>query len=190
MKSYINKYFSKDYIKKVNLQDIGVYYTVPVKNIYENKRGEFDFETLEDRILLDKYTLDSGEYIEDWDNIDYDYTDEIEFYDTIDYLMDNKKYNKFLVVLFNSRWNGASGAKIFDSYEDCFKRGYDCSMFINGSSKTGKYLKLREYHHDVPMGHNSIIIGLTDREYQNLENKDIQSLIDYASGCMDKIIEL
>lgn len=190
MKSYISKYFGDDYIKNVNLHDIGVYYSVPVKDIYENKREEFEFDTLEDNILLDKYTIDSGEYIENWDNIDYDYTDEIEYYDTIDYLMDNKKYDKFLVVLFNARWNGASGARIFDNYEDCFNRGYDCSMFVSGSSKTGKYLKLREYHHDVPMGHSSIIIGLTDREYQKLENKDIQSLINYANGCMDKIIEL
>lgn len=51
-------------------------------------------------------------------------------------------------------------------------------------------MELREYHHDKPMGHNSIIIGLTDTEYEKLRYKNIDEIIDYGRLCLSKIEEI
>lgn len=187
MKTYVEKNFGKDYLKQMNIQEVGVYYNVPIKDIYEDKRNEFDYEDLNDNVLLDKISIDSGYYVENFDNIEYDYTDEVEIEDTIMQLMNYNKYNHYLVVLFNSTWNNASGYKFFDKYDECFYRDYDNSMYVIGSSRSGKYLELREYHHDKPMGHNSIIIGLTDTEFEKLDRKGIQEIIDFGTECLGKI---
>ena len=187
MKTYVEKNFGKDYLKQMNIQEVGVYYNVPIKDIYEDKRNEFDYEDLNDSVLLDKISIDSGYYVENFDNIEYDYTDEVEIEDTIMQLMNYNKYNHYLVVLFNSRWTNASGYKIFDKYDECFYRDYDNSMYVIGSSRSGKYLELREYHHDKPMGHNSIIVGLTETEYEKLDKMGIQDIIDFGTECLGKI---
>ena len=188
MRTYIDRNFEREYLKRVDLQQVGVYYSVPIRDIFEEKRAEFDYEDLEnDTILLDRYSIDSGEYVENYDNIEYDYTDEIEIDDYFKQLMNYKKYNHYLVVLFNSRWTGASGYKIFDDYMECFYRDYDNTMYVKGSSRSGKYLKLREYHHDKPMGHDSIIIGLTDREYEKLDNMNIDKIIDFGAESLFKV---
>lgn len=190
MKTYVEKNFGKDYLKQMNIQEIGVYYNIPIKDIYEDKRDEFDYEDLNDSVLLDNISIDSGCYVENFDNIEYDYTDEIEIEDTIMQLMNYKKYNHYLVVLSNGHWTGASGYKIFDNYMECFYRDYGVNMYVKGSSRSGKYLKLREYHHDAPMGHDSIIIGLTDREYEKLDNMNIDEIIDFGEKCLEKITEV
>ena len=187
MKTYVDKNFNRDYLKRVDLQQVGAYYSIPIQDIYENKREEFDYENMEDRILIDRATLDSGEYVENFDNVEYDYTDEIEIDDYLTSLMNCKQYSHYLVVLFNARWTNASGYKFFDNYTECFYRDYDNTMYVKGSSRSGKYLKLKEYHHDKPMGHDSIIIGLTDTEYDKLQNKNIDEIINYGYECLGKI---
>lgn len=190
MKTYVEKNFGKDYLKQMNIQEVGVYYNVPIKDIYEDKRNEFDYEDLNDSVLLDKISIDSGCYVENFDNIEYDYTDEVEIEETIMQLMNYNKYNHYLVVLFNATWTNSSGYKFFDKYDECFYRDYDNTMKVIGSSRSGKYLELREYHHDKPMGHNSIIIGLTDTEYEKLRYKNIDEIIDYGRLCLSKIEEI
>lgn len=187
MKTYVDKNFKREYIKRVDLQQVGAYYSIPIQDIYENKREEFDYENMEDRILIDRATLDSGEYVENFDNVEYDYTDEIEIDDYLTSLMNCKQYNHYLVVLFNARWTNASGYKFFDNYTECFYRDYDNTMYVKGSSRNGKYLKLKEYHHDKPMGHDSIIIGLTDTEYEKLQDKNIDDIINYGYECLGKV---
>ena len=186
MKSYMEKEFNKEYLKKIDIQQLGTYYTVPIKDIYEDKRAEFD-ENEDGTVSLDYVTVYSGEYIENYDNVEYGYTDEWEIDDILNNLMNYKKYNHYLVVLFNSRWTGASGYKIFNDYMECFYRDYDNTMYVKGSSRSGKYLKLREYHHDKPMGHDSIIIGLTDREYEKLDNMNIDEIIDFGAESLFKV---
>lgn len=189
MKTYVEKNFSKDYLQQMNIQEVGVYYNVPIKDIYEDKRNEFDYEDLNDSVLLDKISIDSGYYVKNFDNIEYNYTDEDEIEDTIKQLMNYKQYNHYLVVLFNSTWTNASGYKIFDKYDECFYRDYDNSMYVFGSSKGGKYLELYEYHHDKPMGHSSIIVGLTEQEYNKINKMNIEDIINFGKQCL-KHIEL
>lgn len=191
MKTYVDKYFSRDFFKTTDLQQVGVYYNVPVENIKKDKLGEFDYDEDVSCIMLDANTIyNSDEYVESYDGIDYDYTDEYEIDDVLSCLMDVKKYNRFLVVAFNCTWSGASGYSIKDNYIDCFVRNYDSTMYVVGSSKSGKYLEVRESHHDVPCGHKTIIVGLTDKEYEKLENKDVDYVINYGKDCLNKIIKL
>ena len=193
MKSYVERNFGKDYVKKVNIQEVGVYYSVPVKNIYVDKLSEFDYQ--EDEIengyvLLDKNTIDNYDCIENYDGVYYDYTDEVEIDSFISDLMDYKKYNNYLVVTYNCTWNHASGFKFVKDYKDCFYRNYDVSQYVTGSSKGGKTLELKEYHHDVPMGHKVVIVGLTDSEYYDLENKNFDDIDNYINKQLQNIIEL
>lgn len=191
MKSYMEKEFNKEYLKKIDIQQLGTYYTVPIKDIFKEKRAEFDYEDLEnDTILLDRCSIDSGEYVENYDNVEYDYTDEWEIDDILSNLMNYKKYNHYLVVLFNSHWTGASGYKIFDDYMKCFYRDYDCTMKLVSGSVKGKFLELRESHHDCPTGHTSIIVGLTEKEYEKLDNMSIDKIIEFGESFVGKGIEV
>ena len=88
MKTYIDKQFDDiKEIKRVDLQQLGAYYSIPIKNIYENKRNEFDYEDLEDRVIIDNESLESGEYVEYFDEVEYEYTDEYEIDYTLNYLV-------------------------------------------------------------------------------------------------------
>lgn len=110
----------------------------------------------------------------------YYYFDELEWREFVNDLMDHKKYDYFLVILFNSRWNGASGFKIFNNYYDCFFRDYDCSMYVKGGSVKGKSMTLTEYHHDAPTGHTSVIIGLTEAEHEKICNSEIDEVLKFG----------
>lgn len=187
MKTYVDRFFSRDFLKNTDLQQVGVYYDVPIENIKKEKLGEFDYDDDTSYILLDANTIYNGDYVDDFDGVEYNYTDDIEIDDTFSYLM-NKRYNKFLVVAFNCTWNGASGYSLKEDYIDCFVRNYDSTMYVVGSSKNGKYLKLRESHHDVPCGHTTIVVGLTDKEYEKLEDKDVDYIINYGKDCLNKVI--
>lgn len=191
MKSYVERNFGKDYVKKVNIKEVGIYYTVPACDIIEEKRDEFDIENFDSEyVMLDKYTIDNGDYLYRYCNLSYDYTDDLEYQSFINDLMDYKKYNNYLVVAYNCTWNHASGFKFVKDYKDCFYRNYDVSQYVTGSSKGGKSLELKEYHHDVPMGHKVIIVGLTDSEYYDLEDKNFDDIDNYINKQLQNIIEL
>ena len=191
MKSYVERNFGKDYVKKVNIKEVGIYYTVPACDIIEEKRDEFDIENFDSEyVMLDKYTIDNGDYLYRYCNLSYDYTDDLEYQSFINDLMDYKKYNNYLVVAYNCTWNHASGFKFVKDYKDCFYRNYDVSQYVIGSSKGGKTLELKEYHHDVPMGHKVIIVGLTDSEYYDLEDKNFDDIDNYINKQLQNIIEL
>lgn len=191
MKSYVERNFGKDYVKKVNIKEVGIYYTVPACDIIEEKRDEFDIENFDSEyVMLDKYTIDNGDYLYRYCNLSYDYTDDLEYQSFINDLMDYKKYNNYLVVAYNCTWNHASGFKFVKDYKDCFYRNYDVSQYVTGSSKGGKSLELKEYHHDVPMGHKVIIVGLTDSEYYDLEDKCFDDIDNYINKQLQNIIEL
>ncbi len=189
MKTYVEKSFDRNYIKNMDLQQVGVYYNVPIENIdkglADKQLADFESELDVDYVSVSAYELENSSCIKSLENVEYDYTDELEIEDVFNSLM--KDYEHYLIVLFNATWTGASGAKITDKYVDCFYRGYDCTMYVKGSSKNGKYLYLRESHHDVPTGHSTLIVGLTESEYEKLEKMNIQEKIDYGEKCLEKI---
>lgn len=186
MKTYIEKNFDLEALRKINLQEVGAYYDVPRENFEEEKLEElgYDLEDYMTSVIADEMTINEYGL---WDNVEYSYTDEDERADFLHGLMNYKAYDHFLVVLFNSRWTGASGYKIFSNYIDCFVRDYDCTMYVVDSTPRGKCLLMRETHHDVPMGHSSIIIGLTNREYEKLQNMDFEKVINFAEKWFESL---
>lgn len=187
MKSYAEKNFSKTYLQNVDLQKIGVYYSIPVEDLTEEAIKDFCIDEGQEYTCISQCDIDNGDYIKDYYRLEYDFTDELEIKDTLNYLM-KSDYNHYLVVLFNATWNNASGYAIKDDYMDCFYRDYDCSMSISGSSRNGKYLTLCESHHDKPFGHTTLIMGLTDREFEKLENMDVNEVIDFGREKLNKVI--
>lgn len=91
-----------------------------------------------------------------------------------------KTYEHYLVFAFNCTWNGASGYTFEDDLLECIVRDYDVSQFVQSISKHNKAMLIKEFHHDKPFGHNTIIIGLTDKEYETLVNKDFSEIEKFA----------
>ena len=91
-----------------------------------------------------------------------------------------KTYEHYLVFAFNCTWNGASGYSFKDNLFDCVVRSYDCTQYVWAISKNNKAMLLKEFHHDKPYGHSSVIVGLTDKEYETLVNKDFSEIEKFA----------
>lgn len=177
MKSYVEKNYDKEWIKGINIQEIGTYYSVPFENLKKEYKEEYeDIKNEDGTLLLAESTL--NEMVENFDNVYFDYIDRDEIEEFIDSLLAN--YNNYLVIAYNSTWRGQTGYNIVDSKNECFYRDYDVTQNIIGSSVKGKILKIREYSHDVPTGHDTIIIGLTDTEYEKLVYSDFDSVIKFA----------
>ena len=58
MKTYIDRNFKREYLKGVDLQQVGAYYSVPIRDIFEEKRAEFDYEDLENDTIF-AYKVDN-----------------------------------------------------------------------------------------------------------------------------------
>lgn len=86
----------------------------------------------------------------------------------------------YLVYLPHSTWRGSSGCGIVNTIQDAFYRGYDVTQNVVAVSKGNKAVLLKEYHHDVPTGHHALIIALTEKEYNSLENADFNKMQDFA----------
>lgn len=180
-REYASKSLNVEYLKKVDLQEVGGYYSIAVEGLTEKAFKEYGFDDSEEYVSISQTDIYNDDIVKDSSLIRYNdyYFDEYEWESTVVDLM-NSNYNHYLVVLCNSTWNGASGLKIFDKYEDCFKRDYDCSMYYVKSSTKGKVLELKEHHHDIPTGHKSMIIGLTDREFERLDNMSWEEQFKFA----------
>lgn len=175
--SYLKQWFNLKELKKINLQQLGVYYTTTLDNIVEDKRADFETD-YNDNVLIAEHDLE--ENIIDYGKIQYDYTDEWEIDTFVNDLI--KDYSKYLVVSTNCTWNNASGYKFCEKKIDTLLRDYDCSQYVVNGSKHGKTLLIKEYSHDVPMGHYTTIIGLTDKEYEKIENWKFNDIMNYANA--------
>lgn len=186
MKSYVEKNYDKEWIKGINIQEIGTYYSVPFENLKKEYKEEYeDMKNEDGTLLLAESTL--NEMVENFDNVYFDYIDRDEIEEFIDSLL--KDYNNYLVVAYNSTWRGQTGYNIVDSKNECFYRDYDVTQNVIGSSVKGKILKIREYSHDVPMGHDTIIIGLTDSEYEKLVYSNFESVIKFAQEKSKNVVD-
>ena len=99
-----------------------------------------------------------------------------------------KEYDHYLVVAYSSNWRGQTGYRFTDNIIDTVYRNYDVTQNIIGGTNSRKSLLIMEYHHDVPMGHETIIVGLTDKEYEKLDYSSFEDIIEFADSKRDKII--
>lgn len=189
---YANKNFSSDFLKRINIPEYGEYVWTPYLNIKECYRCEFDVIDEEDE-SVPVWVIDIDEYCKDPYDYDYcmgGYFDEFLYDDLVCNLI--KEYNHYLVCAYSCTWNGADGYKIADDIKDALIRDYDCSQYFVGGSRGGKSIVIREHSHDVPMGHSTIIIGLTDKEYEKLShwNVDFKTVFEFANRKSKSIIEI
>lgn len=197
MKPYALKNFSKEYVEKANIQQIGVNVWTKCSNIEKEYWSDFE-------INEDGYTEWGDDFVNVWldevdtvciDPCEIEYCmgsdfDEWEFKDFINSLIKSADY--YLVCAYNSNWLKQTGYKIVDSIEDAFYRSYDVSQYYRGGSSGGKSIVITEYHHDVPMGHSTIIIGLTNKEYDRLNHWDVdfETVLEFANRKSKSIIEI
>lgn len=99
-----------------------------------------------------------------------------------------KEYDHYLVVAYSSNWRGQTGYRFTDNIMDTVYRNYDVTQNIIGGTNSKKSLLIMEYHHDVPMGHETIIVGLTEKEYEKLDYSSFEDIIEFADTKRDKII--
>lgn len=116
---------------------------------------------------------------------DYEFSED-EFLDFMEQFL--KEYDHYLVVAYSSNWRGQTGYKFTDNIIDTVYRKYDVTQNIIGGTNSRKSLLIKEYHHDVPMGHETIIVGLTEKEYEKLDCSSFEDIIEFADTKRDKII--
>lgn len=184
---YNNKYVQKH--AEDNLEDLFTYVNVDIEKLSQKRKDEWglDEEYCNTLTLADAYKLvEWGEL----DYIDYDscYFDDIEYKDYLSELV--KKAEHYLVYLPNSTWNGASGCGIVNSLEKAFYRDYDHHQYVKAVTKGNKAILLRETHHDVPCGHNVVIVALTEKEYNMLDNSDFETMEKFALDYLNNLIPL
>ena len=192
MKPYALKNFSEGYIKDKNIQEIGCYVWTPYLNIKSEYRDDFEIWDDEEYASVSVPYTDINELLDDpfnYDDMDSDF-DEYEYEDFISELI--KKAEHYLVCAYACTWNRRTGYKIVDELKDAFYRDYDCYQCYNGGSQGGKSICITEYSHDVPMGYRTMIIGLTNKEYEKLSywDVDFNTVIKFADEHSKKIIEI
>lgn len=105
---------------------------------------------------------------------DYDLQEEL-FNDLISQCFN---YNHYLLFNTNCNWRGLSGYTVKENTTDLFFRTYDTTLEYITSTKNGKMIICKEYSHDVPTGGILYFVGLTDKEYQNIDKIDIHKFIN------------
>ena len=154
-------------LRNMDLKKVGFYYCVEMSHLDERTRDYLMKEGYDDLTAwLSEYEIDSLKIHPDavsWCESDC-------LMDEIDYVMESliKKADHYLVMAYNCRWNGASGYKFADDIREALNRDYDTSIYPVTASRGGKVLVCREYSHDVPMGARTVIIALTDSQYEHL----------------------
>ena len=178
----------KEFIKDKDLNKFGVFYTTPKSNIKEEYKkwyadDDCDYVSIEEHEISDVcIDITSNDVV-------YDYTDEVIYEDVINSLMNHERYEHFLVVGYGCNWLRQTGYKIVDSYYQAFYRNDDVGQYYKNTSKGGKSVLLREFSHDVPTGYQVIIIGLTDSEYQKLDNSCYDDVIAFSNKHLERLGE-
>lgn len=84
------------------------------------------------------------------------------------------KYNHYLVFAKSCTWRGASGFKFCDNVNDTLLRNYDATFIFKKDIKNG--IEILESSHDVPTGSPTYIFGLTNKEFDRLENAEFDTI--------------
>lgn len=193
MITYAEQYFKKEKLVTTNLQDIGWSVFTPLSNIKVELRNDFQdwelYSDIADETMVCIWYTDIDYYCIDPYNYEYDVTgrDELVFKDYIDELIADHDY--YLVCAYDCTWDNRTGYKITDNKYDICNRSYEVSQYVAGSSVDGNLLLLKEYHHDCPMGHSTLIVSMTDEEYYELEDSDWETVIEFAKEKSKSLIK-
>lgn len=187
MNSYAERFYSKEYFDNNNIQMIGQMVKTPFQNIKDEWKCDFDIDDDNDDNWVTIDYCELSELTEDDLNYEYVWYDDFVLKDFMNNII--KPYDNYLVCAYNSNWLGQTGYKFAHNVVDTIARSYDVHQYVSGSSKGGKCLRINEYSHDVPMGHSTIIIGLTDKEYDKLCNADYDTIINFADKQIKTVLD-
>ena len=123
--------------------------------------------------LIDKFDIPS-------DAIDFDSyeVDQDMLESELEHFLGN--YPHYLVIAIHCKWNGASGWMFTNSRIKTVSRDYDISLIIEENGQDA--IKCRESSHDVPMGSTTYIVGLSNDDFDKLEDAELDELIKYAES--------
>lgn len=169
--------------KNFNLQELGCMYYTPISNLKEEHMDMVYTE--EDTILLD---YDIFNMVKDVSLVEYDSTDDIIINEELDFIF--PAYNHFLLVAYKHTWDKRTGYKIVNNKIDILFRDYDVSTYIIGASKNKKSILFKEFSHDCPTGNELLVIGLTDKEFEKIENCNFDKVLNFAKNNYEKIKKL
>lgn len=168
----------------MNIIEACTYYdfkgTLTPEDIKVIRDAGFDYEEGE-------YQNIDGQSISDWKLEDYvvwesaDF-DDLECQDLLESWVG--RHHHYLVFASGCRWNGASGYTICDNVLDTIRRNYDVTICYRKHIE-GRALICDESSHDVPMGSTTIIVGLTDDEYEKLEDAEFSEVEAFAEQFID-----
>ena len=157
----------------MNIFDFCTYYTVDLNKVNAENRikakEELDIETNIVRLNME----DINEF-DLYNGVD-DNSGELDTYILESLLIDHiGKFPHYLVFAKGCKWNGASGYKFCTNIIDTVARNYDITLVLDKTYDKG--IKCIESSHDVPTGSPTYIIGLTEADYEKLEDADFSEI--------------
>ena len=168
----------------MNIIEACTYYdfkgTLTPEDIKVIRDAGFDYEEGE-------YQNIDGQSISDWNLEDYiiwesaDF-DDLECQDLLESWVG--RHHHYLVFASGCRWNGASGYTFCDNVLDTIRRNYDVTICYRKHIE-GRALICDESSHDVPTGSTTVIVGLTDDEYEKLEDAEFSEVEAFAEQFID-----
>lgn len=105
----------------------------------------------------------------DYDSFEFD-EDELEF--LLTELLGKHPY--YIVLASGCRWNGSSGYKICENILEVCYRNYDITLILQEKHKDA--IKCIESSHDVPTGSPTYIVGISQEEYEKIEDYDFNDI--------------
>ena len=174
---------------KLNILDSVTYYDVNLNKVDDEikKKIEEDFGAIDTELPdsekiepdwlnmtahdIDRYGIDSSAV--DWDSGEF-----IE--EELEWLLESylNSHPHYLVFASGCRWNGASGYTFCENITDTVKRNYEISLVLEEQGESS--IKCIESSHDVPTGSTTIIVGLTEEEYERLEDAEFSEVEKFA----------
>lgn len=174
-----------------NFMNHCTFYTIDLNKIPDSKfvnllKEDYGLDDNQNYIALDGLSIEDYRLKQGFDcfgdSIDYD---DIEFDDeqleeTLkSYLGD---YNYYLVFAQGCRWNGESGYKICTNINEVVYRDYDVTLEVESELSGRDGIVCREYSHDRPTGSDTVIMGITAEEYDQLEEMDFREIEEFVNS--------
>lgn len=159
-------------------------------------KREFERDYIEDGFEPEDYECVWESMVEDYNycNDDSWYFEQDEWNYYLKDITNAKTYKHFLIVYYGANWRNQVGYKFVDDYSKVLDFDYDVSIYhlakdenkAFGGKYDNKFNVFNVSSHDIPMGNDYIIIGLTDKQYEDIVDKDFNSIIEYANKYYEK----
>lgn len=178
-------------MKEFDIFESVTYYNVNLNKVNEEtkKKMEEDMSALDsalsnsERIEPDWMSIsayDIDRYGIDSDAVNWESGEFME--EELEWLLESylNSHPHYLVFAAGCRWNGASGYKFCEDIKETVYRNYDVTLTLEEQGES--CIKCREYSHDVPMGNITIIVGITEKEYERLEDANFEEIENFAKS--------